>query len=62
MTVEELISDIEFRAFLLYPGDDNNDTDNMMSRDGMDSQRLDFIDGLTKGYIRATSAYLHNVF
>ncbi|MCX2588726.1 DUF6387 family protein [Proteus penneri] len=62
VTVEELISDIEFRAFLLYPGDDNNDTDNMMSRDGMDSQRLDFIDGLTKGYIRATSAYLHNVF
>lgn len=59
MTVENFISDIEFRSFLLYLGDDS---DSMMTRSSMHDQRLDFIEGLKKGHIHSTSAYLHNIF
>ncbi|MEX9881391.1 DUF6387 family protein [Providencia rettgeri] len=59
MTVENFISDVEFRSFLLYLGDDS---DSMLTRSSMHDQRLDFIKGLKKGYIHSTAAYLHNIF
>ncbi|WP_340609414.1 DUF6387 family protein [Xenorhabdus bharatensis] len=58
MTIEDFLSDVELRAFLLYPGDDK---DEMMTCSDMHKSRLNFIEGLKKGHIGSSSAYLHMV-
>ncbi|HGI5214452.1 TPA: DUF6387 family protein [Providencia alcalifaciens] len=58
MTVSELIDDVQFRGFLLYPGDDN---EKMMTPRDMHESRLSFIEGLKKGHVWSTAAYLHAI-
>lgn len=57
-TTDQILDDIEFRIFLLYEGDDS---DTPMGVQNMNESRLRFIEGLKKGHVGSTLAYLHSL-